>query len=288
MFALSNARLSVEWPTLALIAGNLCLFAGLTAAWSVLPAWAVLPALVVVLTLHASLQHEAIHGHPTRHAGLNAALVGLPLSLWLPYGIYRREHLRHHATERLADPRLDPESMRPDPATGAWRERLFATLAGRLVLGPPLAALATWRQGLGEVASGDREARAIWLRHLLLSALTLAWLVANGVPVWLYLLAAVWPAAALTHLRAYFEHRPAPDNARASVIVERPGLFGLLFLNNNLHALHHARPDLPWYLLPARYRADRKQILASNGDFRLPRYGPAIRAQLFRPLASQL
>ena len=37
------------------------------------------------VALHSSLQHEALHGHPTRHAPVNEALVFLPLGLFYPF-----------------------------------------------------------------------------------------------------------------------------------------------------------------------------------------------------------
>lgn len=283
----SRSGIRVEWPTLILILGNFLLFAGLTANWQTLPLWLVLPLLIMVLTLYASLQHEALHGHPTADPRLNALLAGLPLALWLPYGIYRRDHLQHHATAHLADPREDPECWRPMRAPRLF-DRVFATLAGRLLFGPPRAALAVWRQAVADILAGDRQAIAIWLWHLPASALVLAWLIAHDVSLPIYILAAVWPSAALTQMRAYFEHRPAADNREASIIVERGGLFAFLYLNNNLHALHHAQPGMPWYALPGHFRRNREAILAANGGFRRDGYGTGIRESLLRPLPTQL
>ena len=58
-----------------------------------------------------SLQHELIHGHPTRSRRINTALGFPPLSLWLPFACYRTSHLAHHAGDGLTDPRRDPESF---------------------------------------------------------------------------------------------------------------------------------------------------------------------------------
>ena len=59
-------------------------------------------------------------------------------------------------------------------------------------------------------------------------------------------------------------------------------VMSLLFLNNNLHHTHHARPGVPWYGLPGR-------PLALDGDG-APRgaglyagYGDVARRYLFRP-----
>jgi fatty acid desaturase len=53
-------------------------------------------------------------------------------------------------------------------------------------------------------------------------------------------------------------------------VVESAGPLALLFLNNNLHILHHERPLLPWYSLPAVWRSHRAELLAV-------RHGPVYR-----------
>jgi len=58
----------------------------------------------VLITLHSSLQHEIVHGHPTRWRGVNRLLAIVPLSLWLPYERYRQTHQQHHIDQRLTDP----------------------------------------------------------------------------------------------------------------------------------------------------------------------------------------
>src|SRR6266478_8011484 len=70
----------------------------------------VAPITAVLITLHSSLQHEIVHGHPTRWSGLNRLLAIVPLSLWMPYERYRRSHRVHHIDQRLTDPLDDPES----------------------------------------------------------------------------------------------------------------------------------------------------------------------------------
>jgi fatty acid desaturase len=58
----------------------------------------------------------------------------------------------------------------------------------------------------------------------------------------------------------------------------------LLFLNNNLHAIHHASPDLPWYELPARYRGEWRHGKLSATTPRVRGYRSVARSWLFRPL----
>jgi len=50
-----------------------------------------------------SLQHEIIHGHPTRKRWLNNLIGQWPLALWLPFENYRHSHLAHHNDEVLLD-----------------------------------------------------------------------------------------------------------------------------------------------------------------------------------------
>ena len=63
-----------------------------------------------------------------------------PLSLWLPYPIYRSTHLAHHRDENLTDPLDDPESYYW--ADGQWRDlgplgravvAAQSTLLGRII-----------------------------------------------------------------------------------------------------------------------------------------------------------
>src|ERR1700689_2025289 len=78
-----------------------------------LPLWVVVPLGAVLIAWHGSLQHETIHGHPFPSRRLNALLGGVPLSLFIPYSLYRRTHLWHHrfAGRILTDPLVDPESF---------------------------------------------------------------------------------------------------------------------------------------------------------------------------------
>jgi fatty acid desaturase len=57
-----------------------------------------------------------------------------------------------------------------------------------------------------------------------------------------------------------------------SVIIETQGLFSLLFLNNNFHAVHHAYPGLAWYRLPRLFKANREKFLKMNDGYRYANY----------------
>jgi fatty acid desaturase len=281
---------AVEWPTLALA---VVIYAGWLAMswwWRELPA----PLLVILgawlLAWHGSLQHETIHGHPTRLRWLNKAFGFPPLGLCLPYELYCRSHLRHHRHPYLTDPIEDPESSyltacdwRRLGRVGRGLQRTCLTLSGRALLGPILMVVRFWKLELACLATGDRHRRCIWLRHLTAVSAILAWVViVCHMPAWIYVSALVYPGMALTQLRAFAEHRWASDPARRTAIVEAP-LLGILFLHNNLHAVHHAVPYLPWYRLPAVYRRARAEFLDRNGGLVYRGYADVARRFLWRP-----
>ncbi|MFQ5760261.1 MAG: fatty acid desaturase, partial [Acidiferrobacterales bacterium] len=99
-----------EWPTLVVAVLIYAGFAGLTWHYHALPWWLVLPLGAYLVGWHGSLQHEAVHGHPTRWPWVNELLAFPSLWLWMPYRVYRVAHLQHHATPSLTDPIDDPES----------------------------------------------------------------------------------------------------------------------------------------------------------------------------------
>lgn len=280
-----------EWPTILLAAGVYLSFAGLTWHQALLPWWVLLSFGTVIVVLQGSLQHEVIHGHPTRLRWLNDGLGKPSFWLWLPYDIYRQLHLRHHRNDTLTDPLDDPESYYV--TAGQWRclsapMRLILvanqTLAGRMVFGPILAVAGFWREEFRRIIAGDHRHLAIWLEHAAWIALLLAWIVAVcGMPFWQYVLLFVLPGTALTMLRSYMEHRPAKEPGARCAVVEGAGIFGFLFLNNNLHAVHHRWPGVAWYRLPALYRARRDEILAWNGGYLIAGYDAIARHFLLHP-----
>ncbi len=252
--------------------------------------WLLAPLGAWFTTWHGSFQHEALHGHPTRWDRLNGLLAGLPVGLWMPYPIYRETHLVHHRNENLTCPINDPESFYQTAA--CWRRRgpltralywAHDTLIGRLALGPAVAAWHLWRAEGGRIAGGDYGNLAVWLRHLLGVALVLYWVVGIcGMPVWVYLICFAYPGLSMILLRSYAEHRAAVEVDHRTATVEAGWPLALLYLNNNLHFSHHQEPGLAWYKLPARYRAERQQTLARNGNYRFAGYLDLFRRRLRR------
>ena len=281
---------ATEWPTIGLAATIHGGWIALVVFHASLPWWAFVCLAAVLSAWFGSLQHEIIHGHPTRSARLNAMLASPPLWLWLPWPRYRDSHLAHHRDPRLTDPLDDPESRYRTPeawaALGPARralDHLQSTLAGRMLIGPAYGIALFLRAEAAALAAGDGDARRAWLFHAI-------WMVPHRmfvfwiceVPFWLYALGFVQGGYALTLIRSFAEHRAAPAIAHRTAIVEGSALFGPLFLFNNLHAAHHRWPRVPWYRLPALYRAERDRLLADNGGLVYRGYGEIARRFLFR------
>lgn len=274
-----------EWPTWLLIVAIPAGWLLGAHAYAAYGAWLGAPVMVWFTAWYLSLQHELIHGHPTRRESLNALLGSLPLGLFYPYPLYRRSHLAHHVQEHLTDPRLDPESCYCLPqrwrrASRPLRALLWAnkTLLGRLTLGPWIAvgafAIAEGRLLL----SGDRYRWRVWGLHLALCAAMLALLERHfSIPALAYLLTVAYPALSLSMLRSFYEHRPDPESPRRCVLNEAEWPLRWLFLHNNLHLVHHDLPGVPWFLLPTIYRRRRDAYIARSGHFLEAGYVPLAR-----------
>jgi fatty acid desaturase len=277
----------IEWPTVLL-------FLVAYAAWGFavfrLPEVALWPAIgvaAIVIALHSSLQHEAMHGHPTEWPAANTALAWPPLTMVIPWLRFRDTHLDHHRDAFLTDPYDDPETNFMDLTEWNRLPRALQvlrlannTLAGRLILGPLIGTACFLRSELRAARTDARVARG-WLWHLPAAAAVAAAVAVSPMPVWGYALA-VYGALALLRIRTFLEHQ-AHQAARArSVIIEDRGPLALLFLNNNLHAVHHAHPGLAWYRLPAFYRAHRDRFLTMNEGYRFASYAEVFRDHFFR------
>ena len=212
-----QGRRRLEIPTLGIALAIYAGFFTLTWFFQKLPLLLAAPLCALVLAWYASLQHETIHGHPTSSPRINSMLASLPLSLWLPYPVYREIHLRHHRYRgrHLTEPIVDTESYYRRPGTlarvGRFQGALYranCTLLGRLVLGPALAIHGIWAAQLrkpvpaggslapaggslagrsvagrsvggamGQLKSAPRRTTGVLLGHLLGVSVVLAWVV---------------------------------------------------------------------------------------------------------------
>ncbi|MBA3604518.1 MAG: fatty acid desaturase [Acidimicrobiia bacterium] len=283
-------RRRIEWPTVGVAVAIAAGFAAVLAAHRSLP----LPVELVVLALlgawYNSLQHEVIHGHPTRWARVNTAFGIAPLGLVVPFASYRESHLAHHRDEHLTLPGTDPESFYLAPET--WQRygrvrgvipRAMRTLAGRLVVGPLVAAVRCWSQGVASLQT--RRGAARLAGHVIGVAAVVTVVRTSGLPVWVYVVGVAWGGGALSLLRSFAEHRVVEHGTQSAVVAAGP-LMSLLYLNNNLHHTHHAMPWVPWYELPGLHTELDADRLAAEGAGRYDGYGDIARRYLLRPFGT--
>ena len=281
----------IEWPTVALAVVIYGLWFLTTFFWRDIPWSALMLAGAWIIAWQMNLQHEIIHGHPTPSRAVNDAIGVWPLSLWLPFSLYRTTHLRHHQDANLTDPFEDPESYYWTAA--GWRDlgpfgralaRAQSTLLGRIVLGP------AWMIGrfLTDLSRdawrGKNGARAVLFWHRAQCVPVLVWIIGVcGMPVWVYLACFVYPGMSLAMVRSFAEHRAAAEPEQRTAIVENAPILGPLFLYNNLHVAHHLRGGLPWYQIPTFYRLNRAALIDRNGGLVYRSYVDVARRYLLTP-----
>ncbi len=279
---------SIEIRTLALIVACYgAWLADIFLLWPALPLVGFVGA-VLIGALHSSLTHEVLHGHPLRSRALNEALMALPLTLFIPYNRFRDLHLAHHLDSNLTDPYDDPESNYLDPGVWAgmpgWQRALFRvnnTLAGRILLGPGLGQLRFMASEWRLARAGDGAVRLAWALHLPGVAVVLGLVAWSPMPVWAYV-AAAYLALGLIKIRTFLEHRAHEKSRARTVVIEDRGPLSYLFLNNNLHVVHHMNPGAPWYALPGLYRDGRARYLTCNDGYVYRSYAEVFRRYFLR------
>ncbi|MEH6405353.1 MAG: fatty acid desaturase [Sneathiella sp.] len=265
-----------EWRTLALVISCYLLLSLLILNPFGLPLYLQAIFIIPLITLHSSLQHECIHRHPFASQALNDALIFLPVGILLPYFRFKASHIKHHHNSNITDPYEDPESGYWDSRVWERRsslvQKLFEinnTLAGRMLIGPALSII---RFAAMDLMKGNIKIIATWIFHTFASALILmAVFMWSNMPVWGYLLCCYAGYSLLT-VRTFLEHQ-ADESIRArTVIVEDKGIFGFLFLHNNLHVVHHAYPTVAWYELPKMFEKNRDRFLMMNKGYYFKNY----------------
>ncbi len=279
----------IEWPTVFLIIA--CYATWALAGFFLWPNYPIvaLAVLIFAVALQSSVVHEVLHGHPTRNAQVNEAFVFLPIGVVWPFRRFKTIHLRHHADERLTDPLDDPESYYQAlwqheelPETMKRLLLLNNTMVGRFFLGPWLSVIGFFIDDAKLIAQGDRAIRRAWLMHAAGLAVVLPIVTYGfGIPLWLYLLVPVWFGQSLIAIRTFAEHQWSENPEGRTIIVERTPL-SFLFLNNNLHFVHHKSPTVAWYKLPVLFRERRDEWVRMNNGYVFPNYFALLKSYAFR------
>lgn len=277
---MNSSRIArIEWPTVALIAAVYSVLIFLVWYHATLPWWVIMPIGAYAACLHSSLQHEVLHGHPTRNRTVNELLVFLIPHLWLPYGRYRDLHLKHHNNENLTCPVEDPESyyLLPDE----WSEMqgikraiytFNNTLFGRMLIGPAVGIIRFWSDEFMQMIKGRRDILKCWGGFVVSTVFVIGFVNWAGMPLWQYILLIAYPGISLALVRSFCEHQAAETIGERTIIVEASTFWSLLYLNNNLHIAHHERPRIAWFELPSYYRQEREQFLARNNYYLMRGY----------------
>ena len=273
---------AIEWPTVFLWLA--CWGLWLLGVF-VLPMASMLLAgvvLTLVLVSQSSLSHEALHGHPFASRRVNDGLAIVSLGLLVPYIRFRDTHLAHHIDERLTDPYDDPETNFYDPAVWArmahWQQQIMQlnnTLLGRMLIGPLISQVMFMRGDWREMRQGNRAIIGAWGIHLLSSALVITVVVTSPMPIWIYLMCCYF-AMSVLKIRTFLEHRAHQYSTARTVIIDDKGPLAFLFLNNNLHAVHHLHPQVAWYNLPRLYRDNTDSYDRFNEDYNYRSYAQVI------------
>lgn len=272
------------------------------------PRWGWLLMPVALLTnFFWALHHEAIHGgfHEERKRNQQAGRV-MAVLLGSSFHVLRFGHLMHHQYNRNP---ID----RPDVYDPAVTPRLKARVAflGTLVFGLYLAEIvapllcclprAAIRRVIEHGYRGDDPAltaiRSAALRQFLdpkrlrmiRTDVLLAWTLIGGSAI---AFGAHWPMLAgfliargvLISMFDNVYHFGTPiDRPEFARNLWLPAPLRLLILNMNLHRVHHARPALRWWELPAQFRAGRERYDAGLLRTALAQFaGPVAISQLPR------
>ncbi|WP_095097603.1 fatty acid desaturase [Pseudomonas sp. Irchel 3A5] len=281
-----------EWPTWLLLAGFYLAWAVIVFYGGVLGEGFTIVLLVPLVVLWMSIQHELIHGHPTRWPTINRALGFLPFAVWYPYDIYRDTHLAHHNDTVLTVPGQDPESRYVSGVFWLRSPRSIRmllwvnkTLGGRLLVGAPLAVTGLVISEIGGLFHTGRLAWRMWAVHMLSVGVVLALVEQySAISAVQYIFLVSLPAMSIAMIRSFYEHRPSALPEHRTVINESSGLLSWLFLNLNLHLVHHDLPGLPWFYLPRVYRARREQWIARNNGYVIDGYFSLLKKHLVSPV----
>jgi fatty acid desaturase len=242
-----------EWRTLAVVIAVYGLTVLTVLRYDVLTPWLAVPMLAVLGAWHLSMQHEVLHGHPFKNQFINDAIGGIPVTLWIPYLAFKKDHHEHHLSD-LTNPALDNESyyVSQEQWDKAGRIRRAAWTANRTILFRmfvwTIVSTITYvlsvlkRAVRGE--NGDRLAVALHVVGLVF----VVYLVSlSSMPLWQFALGTLYGGRILNAIRPFPEHKYQSGVETRTAMIMAGRFMSLLMLNNNLHVAHHEEPGVPWY-----------------------------------------
>lgn len=256
---------AVAWPTVALFAGALALWAGsaaalLTGLW---PWWVSTLLSAVAAYLLFTVSHDAAHHSASSRPGLNTWIGRLSTPFFAPhaaFGVWRYIHMQHHRFTNHDDG-SDPDgyTMRGP----AWQRPLRW-------LSIDLHYLVFYLPRLG--SRPRREKVELVVQAVLVTALCAA-AVAAGLGWELLALYLIPQRIAVVYLAWAFDYLPhhglhlTPAQDKLKTTRNRVGferLVSPILLYQNYHLVHHLHPLVPFYRYIAVWRRNEDRYL--DGD----------------------
>ncbi len=273
-----------EWRTLLVALSVYCGWTAVVLSYGSIPKWSTVALLAWFGAWHLSLQHEVVHGHPTKYVWLNDLIGSIPLTLWIPFFSFKRDHLSHHGAP-LTIPQVDSESFYVSAekwnSAGPLKRAMYQanrTLMFRLLVWSIVSTLALIGTNLRDAVLGRNNARKAVSLHLIGVVAVIAFVNATGMPIWLYVLGVVYGGRMLNMIRPFAEHEWLDGTELRTAMVKAGPVMSLLMLNNNLHVAHHDDPGVAWYDVPALARrtdaygrAERSGLLYRGGYLEIAR-----------------
>ncbi len=285
-----------EWRTIAVIVAIYGLTVLTVLRHEVLTPWLTIPVLSVLGAWHLSMQHETIHGHPFRHVWLNDLMGSIPVTLWIPYFSFKKDHIEHHQSD-LTHPGLDNESyyVSPEAWASAGKLRKAAYWANRTILFRmfvwTIVSTVTylWSK-IRLMLRGDKQTWFAMATHVA-GLVVVVYFVRSvaGMPLWQFALGTTYGGRILNAIRPFPEHKYQSNTEVRTAMVMAGPFMSLLMLNNNLHVAHHEEPGVAWYEVPnmsarvnAVERAREAGLLYEGG------YAEVFRRFSFKPMGAPL
>jgi len=287
---------SGEWRTIAVIVAVYGLTILTVMRHEVLTPWLTIPFLSVLGAWHLSMQHETIHGHPFRRQWVNDAIGSIPVTLWIPYFSFKKDHIEHHQSD-LTHPGLDNESyyvsLEAWARAGKIRRAAYwanRTILFRMFVWTIVSTVTYLWSVIRQMMRGDKQAWFAMAVHAV-GLVVVVFLVQSvaGMPLWQFALGTTYGGRILNAIRPFPEHKyQAGEDTRTAMVMAGP-FMSLLMLNNNLHVAHHEQPGVAWYEVPkmservnAVERAREVGLLYEGG------YAEVFRKFSFKPMGAPL
>ena len=282
-----------EWRTLAVVIAVYGLTVLTVLRYDVLTPWLAVPMLAVLGAWHLSMQHEVLHGHPFKNQFINDAIGGIPVTLWIPYLAFKKDHHEHHLSD-LTNPALDNESyyVSQEQWDKAGRIRRAAWTANRTILfrmfvWTIVSTITYVLSVLKRAVRGEKGDRLAVALHVVGLVFVVYLVSLSSMPLWQFALGTTYGGRILNAIRPFPEHKYQSGVETRTAMIMAGRFMSLLMLNNNLHVAHHEEPWVPWYRydglmsrVKAVERAREAGVLYEGG------YAEVFRKFSFKPVDS--